>query len=202
MVMFDRLPMRDVLVGRLGWSEEDARAFLEVMESPTEHLATRDDVAAVRSDLDQVREDIVRLKADAAQLKTDVAELKADVAQLKTDVAQLKTDVVELKADVAQLKTDVAQLKTDVVEIRSDVRRLDEKVEYLRVSQMEMEERLIRYIDSKMADLERTMAAEREASEARFMAALRDSERRMLMLVSSVGFGTIGIGIAILVRVL
>ena len=40
MVMFDRLPMRDVLVGRLGWSEEDARAFLEVMESPTEHLAT------------------------------------------------------------------------------------------------------------------------------------------------------------------
>lgn len=174
MVMFDRLPMRDVLVGRLGWSEEDARAFLEVMESPTEHLATRDDVAAVRSDLDQVREDIVRLKADAAQLKTDVA----------------------------QLKTDVAQLKTDVVEIRSDVRRLDEKVEYLRVSQMEMEERLIRYIDSKMADLERTMAAEREASEARFMAALRDSERRMLMLVSSVGFGTIGIGIAILVRVL
>lgn len=58
MVTADRLPMRDVLVDQLNWSEDDARAFLDVLFAPTENLATKDDVAAVRADLTAVREDL------------------------------------------------------------------------------------------------------------------------------------------------
>ena len=32
MVTFDRLPMHDVLVNRLGWSEADAPAYLDALE--------------------------------------------------------------------------------------------------------------------------------------------------------------------------
>ena len=32
MVTFDRLPLHDVLVNRLGWSEADALAFLDALE--------------------------------------------------------------------------------------------------------------------------------------------------------------------------
>ena len=32
MVTFDRLPLHDVLVNRLGWSEADAPAFLDALE--------------------------------------------------------------------------------------------------------------------------------------------------------------------------
>ena len=58
MVTADRLPMRDVLVEQLNWSEDDARAFLDVLFAPTENLATKDDVAAVRADLTAVREEL------------------------------------------------------------------------------------------------------------------------------------------------
>lgn len=58
MVTADRLPMRDVLVDQLNWSEDDARAFLDVLFAPTENLATKDDVAAVRADLTAVREEL------------------------------------------------------------------------------------------------------------------------------------------------
>lgn len=58
MVTADRLPMRDVLVDQLNWSENDARAFLDVLFAPTENLATKDDIAAVRADLTAVREEL------------------------------------------------------------------------------------------------------------------------------------------------
>ena len=50
--------MRDVLVEQLNWSEDDARAFLDVLFAPTENLATKDDIAAVRADLTAVREEL------------------------------------------------------------------------------------------------------------------------------------------------
>ena len=51
MVTFDKLTMREVLVYRLKWPEEDARAFLDALATPTEHLATKEDLAEVKSDL-------------------------------------------------------------------------------------------------------------------------------------------------------
>ena len=58
MVTADRLPMRDVLVDQLSWSEDDARAFLDVLFAPTENLATKDDIVAARADLTAVREEL------------------------------------------------------------------------------------------------------------------------------------------------
>ena len=58
MVTLDRLPMRDVLVDRLDWAEDDARAFLDVLFAPVENLATKDDVEAVRAEILAVRAEL------------------------------------------------------------------------------------------------------------------------------------------------
>ncbi len=86
MVTYDRLPMRDVLVNRLGWTEEDAYAFLEALAAPTEHLATKDDIAALRAEIAVVRVELrEELGTAVEQLKEYINERLAALEQLQNE---------------------------------------------------------------------------------------------------------------------
>ena len=86
MVTYDRLPMRDVLVNRLGWTEEDAYAFLEALAAPTEHLATKDDIAALRVEIAAVRIELrEELGTAVEQLKEYLNERLAALEQLRNE---------------------------------------------------------------------------------------------------------------------
>ena len=97
MVTFDKLPMRDVLVYRLKWPEEDARAFLDALATPTEHLATKEEVEAVRTELVAFRAEV---RAEFAEHRTEV---KAELAEHR---AEVKAEFAEHRAEVkAELET-------------------------------------------------------------------------------------------------
>lgn len=183
MVTFDKLPMRDVLVERLGWSEEDARAFLEVLEAPTEHLATQDDIAALRSDLDQVRADIEALRAETAELRTQTAELRTEIAELRTEMAEQRSETIRLRSDVERLRRDLNQHREET-----------------RASMVEMEQRLIRYIDDKINELDRLAQARHATLLAEFQALLRTHQIRTYLLVTGMSGTIIGLLIALLSR--
>ena len=85
MVMFDKLPMRDVLVERLGWSEEDARAFLDVLEAPVDNLATKEDIAVLRSELDQVKAELHTVRTDGALSQNDVVRMRRGIREEGTE---------------------------------------------------------------------------------------------------------------------
>ena len=79
MVTFDRLPLHDVLVNRLGWSEADALAFLDALAAPAEHLATRHDIAAVQAQIETLRAELVQLRADSVALQRQVSTVLSKV---------------------------------------------------------------------------------------------------------------------------
>ncbi len=190
MVTFDKLPMRDVLVERLGWSEEDARAFLEVLEAPTEHLATQDDIAALRSDLDQVRADLEALRAETAELRTQTAELRTEIAELRTEMAEQRSETARLRSDVERVRADVEGLRRDLNQYREETR----------ASMVEMEQRLIRYIDDKINELDRLAQARHATLLAEFQALLRTHQNRTYLLVTGASGTIIALLIALLAR--
>ena len=104
MVTYDRLPMRDVLVNRLGWTEEDAYAFLEALAAPTEHLATKDDIAALRGEIAAVRDELNILRDE---VRAEIAAVRTEFkAELGTAVEQLKEYLNERLATLEQLRKE------------------------------------------------------------------------------------------------
>ena len=171
MVMFDKLPMRDVLVERLGWSEEDARAFLDVLEAPVDNLATKEDIAVLRSELDQV---------------------KAELHTVRTDGDELKVDVKEIKEDVSEIKTDFALMQNDMAQMRKE--NQEERAE-----RKAAEERLRQYIDARMDEYEKRQQAQNAALFASFSDMFSKHQLRTYMLIGGVAGTLGGMMIAILV---
>ncbi len=204
MVTFDRLPMRDVLVERLGWSEEDARAFLDVLETPTEHLATKDDIALLRAELDQVRAELNQVRSDGEQVRSDLDHLRTDVDHLRTDVDHLRTDVDHLRTDVDHLRSDVDHMRSDVDHMRTDIAQL--RVEFREFREEErrerelLEQRILRYIDSQIEELDRRFQTRMETMHAQYVALLRTFQLRTYMLAVGLGGPIIGLLIALLAR--
>ena len=92
MVTFDKLPMRDVLVHRLKCPEEDARAFLDALATPTEHLATKEEVEVVRTELVAFRAEV---RAEFAQHRAEVkAELAEHRAEVKAELEALEQRLI------------------------------------------------------------------------------------------------------------
>ena len=98
MVTFDRLPMHDVLVNRLGWSEADAQAFLDALAAPTEQLATRHDIAAVQAQIETLRAELVQLRADSAELQRQISSVLSKVERLSERVAAIEHRLDEQEA--------------------------------------------------------------------------------------------------------
>ena len=101
--------MRDVLVDQLNWSEDDARAFLDVLFAPTENLATKDDVAAVRADLTAVREDL------RGEIKDASDDLRRYVDQRPAELEKREQErefciIAEFKAQVRAVELRMALL--------------------------------------------------------------------------------------------
>ena len=171
MVMFDKLPMRDVLVERLGWSEEDARAFLDVLEAPVDNLATKEDIAVLRSELDQVKAELHTVRTDGDELKVDVKEIKEDVSEIKTDFALMQNDM--------------AQMRKEIQEERAERKAA--------------EERLYRYSDARIDELVKRQQANNAALFVSISDMVSKHYRRTYILIGGVWATLGGMMIAILV---
>ena len=139
MVTADRLPMRDVLVDQLSWSEDDARAFLDVLFAPTENLATKDDIVAARADLTAVR-----------------GELRGEIKAARED----------LRGEISGVREE---LRGEIKAAHEDLRR---------------------YIDQRLAELEKREQERELRIFAEVKTQLRAAELRMALLFIG-GFGAL-----------
>ena len=146
MVTADRLPMRDVLVDQLNWSENDARAFLDVLFAPTENLATKDDIAAVRADLTAARDDLTAVRE----------ELRGEINGVRE----------ELRGEINGVREE---LREEIKTASDDLRR---------------------YVDQRLAELEKREQEREFRIFAEFKAQVRAAELRMALLFIG-GFGAL-----------
>ena len=161
MVTADRLPMRDVLVDQLNWSEDDARAFLDVLFAPTENLATKDDVAAVRADLTAVRE-----------------ELRGEIHGVRE----------ELRGEIHGVREE---LRGEIHGVREELRgEINGVREELREEIKAASDDLRRYVDQRLAELEKREQERESRIFAEFKAQVRAVELRMALLFIG-GFGAL-----------
>lgn len=140
MVTADRLPMRDVLVDQLNWSEDDARAFLDVLFAPTENLATKDDVAAVRADLTAVREEL------RGEINDVREELRGEINGVRE----------ELRGEINGVREE---LREEIKAASDDLRRyVDQRLAELEKREQERESRIFAEFKAQVRAVELRMA--------------------------------------------
>ncbi|MBI2170294.1 MAG: hypothetical protein HYU28_12470 [Actinobacteria bacterium] len=106
----DDLRLRELLIERIG--DEATTELLERLPlTPTENLATKDDLTGVRGEIAELRGEIAELRGEIravrAELKGEMAELRTE---LRSEMAGLRT---ELKGEMAQLRSDLGREMAD-----------------------------------------------------------------------------------------
>lgn len=147
MVTADRLPMRDVLVDQLNWSEDDARAFLDVLFAPTENLATKDDVAAVRADLTAVREELTAVREELR------GEINGVREELRGEIHGVRE---ELRGEINGVREE---LREEIKAASDDLRRyVDQRLAELEKREQERESRIFAEFKAQVRAVELRMA--------------------------------------------
>ena len=211
MVTFDKLPIRDVLVERLGWSEEDARAFLDVLTMPIEDLATKEDVDRVRADVEALR---VEVRASVQELRDELhnshQELRSEFQGAHQELrGELHSAHQELRSE---LQSAHQELRSELQELRGELHSAHQELrpefqtsllaqrEEVRSQLSALEKRILQYVEGRFDELTTRLDERDRRIQAEQETALRSLERRMYLFGFALFSAGMGVGIAILVR--
>ena len=211
MVTFDKLPIRDVLVDRLGWSEEDARAFLDVLTMPIEDLATKEDVDRVRADVEALR---VEVRASVQELRDELhnshQELRSEFQGAHQELrGELHSAHQELRSE---LQSAHQELRSEFQELRGELHSAHQELrpefqtsllaqrEEVRSQLSALEKRILQYVEGRFDELATRLDERDRRIQAEQETALRSLERRIYLFGFALFSAGMGVGIAILVR--
>ncbi len=225
MVTFDKLPIRDVLVDRLGWSEEDARAFLDVLTMPIEDLATKEDVDRVRADVEALR---VEVRASVQELRDELhnshqelrSEFQGAHQELRSEFQELRGELYsahqELRSEFQELRGELhsahQELRSEFQELRGELHSAHQELrpefqtsllaqrEEVRSQLSALEKRILQYVEGRFDELATRLDERDRRIQAEQETALRSLERRIYLFGFALFSAGMGVGIAILVR--
>ena len=222
MVTFDKLPIRDVLVERLGWSEEDARAFLDVLTMPIEDLATKEDVDRVRADVEALR---VEVRASVQELRDELhsshQELRSEFQGAHQELRdELHSAHQELRSELqsahqelrSELQSAHQELRSEFQELRGELHSSHQELrpefqtsllaqrEEVRSQLSALEKRILQYVEGRFDELATRLDERDRRIQAEQETALRSLERRIYLFGFALFSAGMGVGIAILVR--